>query len=65
MALPSPTPSDFYKSLIADTDTGTDPDLLMDAEDYLQPMSLTANNLTYQSQDGFFPSVSGTSLWFR
>ncbi|XP_072181160.1 receptor tyrosine-protein kinase erbB-4-like [Diadema setosum] len=59
-ALPSPTPSDFYKSLMADTDLGADPDLLMDAEDYLQPMSLTAHNLTYESQQGFFPPNGST-----
>ncbi|XP_030830511.1 receptor tyrosine-protein kinase erbB-4 isoform X4 [Strongylocentrotus purpuratus] len=55
MSLPSPTPSDFYKTLMQDTESGADPDLLMDAEDYLQPMSLTANNMTYESQQGFFP----------
>eukprot|EP00057_Strongylocentrotus_purpuratus_P026898 XP_011681372.1 PREDICTED: receptor tyrosine-protein kinase erbB-4 isoform X1 [Strongylocentrotus purpuratus] len=70
MSLPSPTPSDFYKTLMQDTESGADPDLLMDAEDYLQPMSLTANNMTYESQQGFFPvngagprSPTGKAFW--
>ena len=54
-SLPSPTPSEFYKSLITGDLEGTDPNMFMDAEDYLQPMS-TVQNYTYQpGQSPFFP----------
>ena len=57
-SLPSPTPSEFYKSLITGDLEGADPDMFMDAEDYLQPMS-TVQNYTYQpGQNGpFFPQT--------
>ncbi|XP_022103983.1 epidermal growth factor receptor-like isoform X2 [Acanthaster planci] len=54
--LPSPVPSDFYRSLIGDEIDGAKAtDLLMDAEEYLQPMSF--NNLEHrQPPNEFFPS---------
>ncbi|XP_072034421.1 epidermal growth factor receptor-like isoform X2 [Amphiura filiformis] len=61
-SLPSPTPSDFYKSLITGDLEGTDPDMFMDAEEYLQPMS-TIQNYTYEpgsTQSPFFPPTNHT-----
>lgn len=58
-ALPSPNPSDFYKSLLSEGMEGADPELLMDAEEYLQPMGQMKENYTYQPSQGFaFPPVS-------
>lgn len=58
-ALPSPNPSDFYKSLLSEGMEGADPELLMDAEEYLQPMGQMKENYTYQPSQGFaFPPNS-------
>ncbi|XP_071822381.1 epidermal growth factor receptor-like isoform X3 [Apostichopus japonicus] len=55
-ALPSPNPSDFYKSLISEGMEGAAPELLMDADEYLQPMGQMKENYTYQPSQGFaFP----------
>ncbi|XP_038078963.1 epidermal growth factor receptor-like [Patiria miniata] len=60
--LPSPVPSDFYKSLINDEIDGSkNTDLFMDADEYLQPMSLN-NKEHRQPPNEFFPRTSGADF---
>ncbi|XP_071791148.1 epidermal growth factor receptor-like isoform X4 [Asterias amurensis] len=57
-ALPSPVPSDFYKSMINDEIDGAAASHFMDADEYLQPMSL--NNVEHNNE--FFPRGSGADF---
>ncbi len=58
-ALPSPVPSDFYKSMINEEIEGTTTSqIFMDADEYLQPMSL--NNPEHNNE--FFPRGSGADF---